>query len=143
MESSLNIRLLNRSSDPPPERSVTSIEIKPNSHRFTDQIPLGDESRRVGFVQPAPVLAVVAVVAHEEIVTFRYHPLTLLDSPVGEHDEVPLGPQLFGGRRDSRIVPHVLLGARIRGARLLWHGYVVDIELIRRVDPDSVAREPH
>src|SRR6202030_4409241 len=109
MESSLNIGLLNRSSDPPPERSVTSIEIKPNSHRFTHQIPLGDESRRVGFVQPATILAVVAVVAHEEIMTFGHHPLALLHSPVGAHDEVPLGPQLFGGRRDTRIVVQVLL----------------------------------
>src|ERR1700675_1809336 len=128
MESSLICRLLNRSSDPPPIWSVTSIEIKPNSHRFTHQIPLGDESRGVGFVQPATVLAVVAIVAHEEIMTFRHHPLALLDSPVGEHDEVPLGAQLFGGRRDSCVVPHVLLGARIRGARLLRHGYIVNIK---------------
>src|SRR3984957_4025220 len=131
MESSLICRLLNRSSDPPPERSVTSIEIKPNSHRFTHQIPLWDESRGVGFVQPATVLAVVAVVAHEEIMTFRYHPFTLLDSPVGEHDEVPLGPQRFSGRGDSRVVPHVLLRSRVRRARLLRHGDIVDIKLIR------------
>src|ERR1700730_8997805 len=59
---SLDGLLLNRIPHPPPERSVTSIKIKPNSHRLTDQIVLRNEPRRVQFVQPPAVLAVVAIV---------------------------------------------------------------------------------
>src|SRR6266404_3724711 len=94
-----NDPLLNRIPHPPPERSVTSIEIKPNSHRLPDQILLRHEPRRIDIVQPPAVLAVVAIVAHEEIVTRGHHPLARFDAAVGEHDEMAFGVQLFEGRR--------------------------------------------
>src|SRR5450755_1034915 len=91
--------LLNRIPHSPPERSVTSIEIKPDPHRLTYQILLRNEARRVHFVQPPAVLAVVAVVAHEEIVARGHDPLAGLDAAVGKHDAVALGTQLLKGRR--------------------------------------------
>src|SRR5713101_1841781 len=91
--------LLNRIPHPPPERSVTSIKIKPNSHRLTDQILLRDEPRRVDVVQPPAVLAVVAVVAHEEIMARGHHPLARFDAAVGEHDAMAFGVQLLEGGR--------------------------------------------
>src|ERR1700720_4727 len=96
--------LLNRIPHPPPERSVTSIKIKPNSHRLTDQIVLRNEPRRVQFVQPPAVLAVVAIVAHEEIVPRGHHPLAGFDAAVGKHDAVAFGPQLLIGCGSTCII---------------------------------------
>src|SRR5580658_7558490 len=90
--------LLNRITDPIPERSVTSIKIKPNSHRFADQILLRNEAGSLRIVLPAAVFAVVAVVAHEEVVPGRNHPLAGRDAPPGKHDLVALGPQLLERR---------------------------------------------
>src|ERR1700732_1207654 len=97
--------LLNRIPHPPPERSVTSIKIKPDSHRLADQILLRDEPRRIDIVEPPAVLAVVAVVAHEEIMARRHRPLARFDAAVGEHDAMALVPQLLEGRRSAHIIP--------------------------------------
>src|SRR5271170_2651758 len=91
-------RLLNRIPYPPPERSVTSIKIKPNSHGFTHQILLRHEPGCVVFVLKAAILAVIAIVAHEEIMTGGHHPFAGLDAAVGKHDEVALGTELLDGR---------------------------------------------
>src|SRR3984885_8630269 len=66
--------LLNRISYTAPERSVTGVKIKPNSHRFTYQILLRHEPGGIHIVLESAVLAVIAVVTHEEIVPWRHHP---------------------------------------------------------------------
>src|SRR6266436_8738430 len=118
--------LLNRIPHPPPERPVTSIEIKPDSHRLADQILLRHEPRRIDIVQPPAVLAVVAVVAHEEIVARGHHPLAGFDAAVGEHDAMAFGVQLLEGRGSAHIVPQILLGTGIGRPALLEHGLAVD-----------------
>src|SRR3974390_3221672 len=100
MEFSLkNSPLLNRIPDSSPERSVTSIKIKPNSYRFTHQILLRNEPRRVLFVEPAAVLAVIAIIAHEEVMTCGHRPFARFDAPIGKHDAMLFGLQLLEGRR--------------------------------------------
>src|ERR1700726_2761742 len=96
--------LLNRIPYASPERSVTSIEIKPDSHRFTHQILLRHEPRGVHFVLKS---AVLAVVAHEEIVLRGHRPLAGFDAAVGEHDEVAFGSELLESRGSARIIPQV------------------------------------
>src|SRR5271167_600078 len=113
--------LFNRIPDPSPERSVTSIKIKPNSHRFTDQILLRHEPRRIWLVQPAAILAVVPIVAHEEIVPRRHHPFAGSDAAVGEHDAMALGVQLLEGRRNARVVPQILLRPGVGRKQDLWN----------------------
>src|SRR5580692_6259329 len=133
--------LLNRIADPIPERSVTSIKIKPNPHRLTDQILLGDEARSLRIVLPAAVLAVIAVVAHEEIVTRRDHPLPAGDAAPGEHDLMALGPQLLVGGRHPHIIPLVFLRSAVVRSRGLFHEHIIDVELILIVHPDPVPGE--
>src|SRR5271168_2722132 len=96
--------LLNRIPHPPPERSVTSIKIKPNSHRLTHQILLRNEAGRLAIVLEAAVLAVIAIVAHEEVFLGRNHPFARLGPARGEHDAVAFGVQLFECRRSPHIV---------------------------------------
>src|ERR1700733_8597901 len=116
INSSRNSLLLNRITDPIPERSVTSIEIKPDSDRLTHQILLRNESRSLRIVLPAAVLAVVAVVAHEEVVAGRHRPFPARDAPPGEHDLVAFGSELLESGRNSGVIPLGLLGACIGGA---------------------------
>src|SRR5580692_2581392 len=131
--------LFNRIPDPSPERSVTSIKIKPNSHRFTDQILLRYEPRRVRFIQPPAVLAVIPVVAHEEIVPRRHYPFAGSDAAVGKHNAMVFGVELFESGGNTRVVPEVLLRPRVYRSRLLGHELVVDVQLVVLVDPDAVA----
>src|SRR5258708_13126913 len=81
IDSSLNEPLFNLIPDPSPERSVTSIKIKPNTDRFTDQILLRNESRRIRFIDPTAVLPVVPVVAHYELIPPPPHPFPPLPTP--------------------------------------------------------------
>src|SRR6202789_565248 len=84
IKSSLKEPLFNLIPDPSPERAVTSIKIKPDSHRFCDQLLLRHESRRIRVGEPAAVLAVVAVIAHEEIVPCGHPPFAGFDAAVGK-----------------------------------------------------------
>src|SRR5580658_8155099 len=96
--------LLNRITDPIPERSVTSIKIKPNSHGFTDQILRRHEARSLRIILPPAVFTVISVVSHEEVVPRGDHPFPGGDSLPGKHDQMPLGSQLLVGGRYVRIV---------------------------------------
>src|SRR6202790_4484216 len=131
--------LLNRIPYASPERSVTSIEIKPDSHRFTHQILLRHEPRGVHFVLKSAVLAVVAVVAHEEIVPGRHRPLAGFDAAVGEHDEMAFGSELLESRGSARIIPQVLLRTGVDRPPLQRHGLVVDVQLVVLVHSDAVS----
>src|ERR1035441_8051820 len=133
--------LLNRIADPFPERSVTSIKIKPYSHRLTDQILLRDEARRIRIVLPAAVLAVVAIIPHEKIMAGGHHPFAGRDAAPRKHDEVVLGPELLVGGARPRVVPHVLLRSGVNRALLLRHEHPVHVQQVVLVDPDPVARQ--
>src|SRR5882724_5608724 len=91
IDSSLKEPLFNLIPDPSPERSVTSIKIKPNTDRFTDQILLRNEPRCIRLIEPAAILAVVPVIAHEEIVARRHQPLAGFHAAIGKHDSMTLG----------------------------------------------------
>src|SRR5580698_7777585 len=119
IKASRNSLLLNRITDPIPERSVTSIEIKPDSDRFTHEILLRNEARGLGIAVEAAVLAVIAVVAHEEEMTGRHGPLSAGHAAAGEHDQVALLPQLLERGRNARVVVLALLGSAVGGARRL------------------------
>src|SRR6202789_330036 len=143
IKSSLKEPLFNLIPDPSPERSVTSIKIKPDSNRFSDQILRRNEPRRIWFVEPAAILTVIAVVAHEEIVPRGHHPFPRLHAAIREHDAMTLGIQLFEGRGNARIVPQIRLRPGISRAGSLHHGLAVDVELVVLIDTDAVAGQPH
>src|ERR1700678_431827 len=138
---SRNSLLLNRITDPIPERSVTSIEIKPDSDRLTHQILLRNEPGSLGIALPAAVLAVVAIVAHEEIVTGRHRPLPARDAAPGEHDLVALGSELLEGGRYSGVVPLGLLGPGVHRTRRLRLEHTIHEHLVPLIHPDLVARQ--
>src|SRR5580658_382880 len=111
IKSSRNSLLLNRITDPIPERSVTSIEIKPDSDRLTHEILLRNEAGGLGVALPAAILTVVAIVAHEEVVARRHRPFPVGYAPPGEHDLMAFGAELLESGRNAGIVPLALLGA--------------------------------
>src|ERR1700679_1517598 len=142
IKSSLKEPLFNLIPDPSPERSVTSIKIKPDSNRFSDQILLRNETRRIRFVEPAAVLAVVAVIAHEEIVPCGHHPFAGFDAAVGKHDFMSFGIQLLGSGRHPGVVPQILLRSGVDRTAGLGHGLVVYVQLIVFIDSNTVPRQP-
>src|SRR3984893_19088861 len=103
IKSSLKEPLFNLIPYPSPERSVTSIKIEPNSDRFTDQILLRNEPRSIRFIEPAAILAVVAVIAHEEEMARRHHPFAPLDAAIGKHDLMALWVKLLDITGPARV----------------------------------------